>query len=123
MPKNILLIEDAPQVAGILVSKMTREGHEVRWVRSGPEALAALEGKSFDLVLLSTYLEQDAWELLAKIRRRGKTPVVVLLENEEAGLTDKARQAGAIDVIVKPFKPTVVAKQVRRLLGLDPVSP
>ena len=117
--KNILLIEDAPQVAGILIAKLQREGHSLQWVRNDDAAMEALKGGRFDLILLSTYLlpKRNAWELLQalKTRHAPETAVVMLLESEEMALRDRALAEGAVDVIQKPFKPTVVAKLIREL--------
>ena len=122
MPE-ILLIEDAPQVAGILVSKLGREGYRLTWKRNRAEALAALDAADFDLVLLSTYLlpERNAWRILDEVKahpRRGGVPVVMLLEAEEAAERERAMSSGAAGVIMKPFKPTQVAKAVKSLLPL-----
>ena len=116
MIRRILIVEDAPQVAGILVSKLGREGHQVRWVRDGAHARQALAAEPADLVLLSTTLlpERNAWELLPELRALCPM-VVMLLEAEESALRDKALGLGAADVILKPFKPTVVARQIREL--------
>lgn len=116
MAKRLLIVEDAPQVANILVSKLTREGYEAVWKRSRSEALAELSA-SWDLILLSTDLPQrDFWEALRDIKSRTETPVILLLESEEASLEPQALTRGACGVILKPFKPTVVAKRVRELL-------
>ena len=113
--RRILLIEDAPQVAGILVSKLGREGHKVAWVRGRTAALEALSTGSFDLIVLSTYLlpERNAWELLDELRGKVGAPIFMLLEAEEAGLEARAREHGAAGIILKPFKPTQVAKSAR----------
>lgn len=116
---SILLVEDAPQVAGILASKLRREGHQVSWARSRGEALEVLGRASFDLVLLSTYLlpEKNAWELLGELRRREPPErVVMILEAEEASEASRARELGACGIVQKPFKPTAVARSVRELL-------
>ena len=119
MAKRILLIEDAPQVANILVSKLTREGHAVTWRRNRDQALEAVGGEPFDLTLLSTDLlpERNAWQLLPELLAASSAPIVMLLQTEEAALKPQALAQGARDVIIKPFKPTVVAKQVKDLLG------
>ncbi len=122
MAKRILLIEDAPQVAGILVAKLAREGHEVAWKRNRAEALAALE-QPFDLILLSTDLDaRNAWEVLSELKAGTRTPIVMLLETEEASLDPEALRQGACGVILKPFKPTVVARKVREWLEAFPAA-
>lgn len=105
-------------MAGILVSKLGREGHAVTWVRSRAAALEALARGPFDLVLLSTYLlpERNAWELLPELRSRTQAPLLMLLEAEEGGLRERALSSGATGIILKPFKPTQVAQVVREAL-------
>jgi len=112
----ILLADDAPQVAGILLAKLTREGHRVRWVRSSEAARLALAQAPCDLVLLSTSLAPPgaAWVLLAELRGAGRR-VGMLLEAEEAPERERALGQGACLVILKPFKPTVVARQLAEL--------
>ena len=110
--KKILLVEDAPQVAGILISKLEREGHSVKWVRNRIEALNTLTESAFDLIKLSTYLLplRDAWILLGELKDQ-PTPVVFLLETEEIHLKERALSSGAGSVIQKPFKPTAPASK------------
>lgn len=113
---KILLVEDAPQVAGILVSKLSREGHEVFWKRDRVQALAALSDP-WDLILLSTDLPgRNAWELLPEMKAATSSPVVILLETDEAHLESASLGRGARAVILKPFKPTIVARRLREIL-------
>lgn len=120
--KKILVVEDAPQVANILLAKLTREGHSVTWKRNREQALRACE-EVYDLILLSTDVpERNAWQILSDLRGAHSSRVVMLLETDEAPLEPQAMQSGATGVIIKPFKPTRVAKQVRDWL-LVPPSP
>lgn len=110
--KKILIVEDAPQVASILQSKLTREGHAVTWKRNREQALKA-SVDSYDLILLSTDVpERNAWQILSDLKDSCPTRVVMLLETDEAPLEPQAKESGALGVIIKPFKPTIVAKQV-----------
>lgn len=130
---TILLVDDAPQVAGIIVSKLGREGFEVIWKRDGESALEFLKDRRPDLVMLATYLEKrNAWEVLRTLRaRQPELPVLMILEQEEAGETARAKALGCADCIVKPFKPTALARTVREALervkageaGGPPASP
>ncbi len=118
---DILLIEDAPQVAGILISKLGREGYKLEWRRTRAEARAALDAGSYSLILLSTYLlpGRDAWQILEDVKahpRQGGVPTIMLLDAEEADQRERALAAGASGVIMKPFKPTAVARVVRSVV-------
>lgn len=117
----ILLIEDAPQIAKILIAKLTMEGYEVIWKRDGDSALEHILETSVQLVLLSTDLgKKNAWDVLRKLTsNHPNIPVLMLLEQEEAEEEIRAKQEGSKGCIIKPFKPTVVAKTIKTILGTD----
>ncbi|MDB5593089.1 MAG: Multi-sensor hybrid histidine kinase [Hyphomicrobiales bacterium] len=48
----ILLADDDPLVRGVIAEEIEEAGHHVRSVRSGPEALEALQGEPFDVFLV-----------------------------------------------------------------------
>lgn len=114
----ILLAEDAPQIAGIIVSKLSREGYAVTWRRQAHATLQALEDSSPQLILLGTTLQdQAAWDLLPKIHAQHPAiPIVMLLEQEEASDIPRAKRLGATEIILKPFKPTALAKTIKDIL-------
>ncbi|MBI4056316.1 MAG: response regulator [Elusimicrobia bacterium] len=114
----ILVVEDAPQVAGIIVSKLEREGFKLLWKRDGDSAQDSLNTFHPELILLSTTLEKrDAWEVLEKFcHQHPPIPVVMILEQEEASEQNRAKAMGCHSCIIKPFKPTSLAKTVKAIL-------
>lgn len=54
--KRILLVDDQEDYLATTASLIAREGHEVATATSGKDALAALRGEHFDLVLLDYYM-------------------------------------------------------------------
>jgi len=119
---SILLIDDAPQVAGIIISKLGREGFEVIWKRDRDSAFQALQERTPQLIFLSTYLEKrNAWEIADELRRtHPNIPMVMLLEQEESEHETRARALGCADCIIKPFKPTALARTIRDVLDKKP---
>ena len=115
----ILLIEDSPQIAVIIVSKLRREGFEVVWKRDGDAASRFLEIHSPSLILLSTFLDQkNAWDILRELRvSHPDVPTILLLEHEEAPEADRARAMGCVHCVIKPFKPSVLARVVKGILA------
>ena len=116
---SILLIEDSPQIAVIIVSKLRREGFDVIWKRDGEAAFQFLETTRPHLLLLSTFLDQkNAWEILQAFRAgHPDVPAIMLLEHEEAQEADRARAMGCVHVVIKPFKPSVLARAVHGILA------
>jgi DNA-binding response OmpR family regulator len=111
---RVLLVEDEPNIASIIVFKLEREGHQVRWESSAVAVPAAAEASQPELVLLDSSLpDGDPFALLSALARRG--PVVMMTEFRDAVTPARAREAGAVATVEKPFKPTQLARLVAQL--------
>jgi two-component system, OmpR family, KDP operon response regulator KdpE len=116
---RILLVEDEPNIGTIIVFKLTREGHEVRWEQQASAVLEVAALYHPDLVLLDSSLpDGDPFHLLAGLR--GSQGVVMLTEFRDAATPIRARREGAIATVEKPFKPTVLARLVAQLAAPAP---
>lgn len=94
-------------------------GYEVVEAGDGPEALAAFDGPDGapDLVVLDRMMPgMDGLAVLAEIRRRADTPVILL--TGLAGESDRilGLDGGADDYLVKPFSLGELEARVRALL-------
>ncbi|HVC22536.1 MAG TPA: response regulator [Candidatus Dormibacteraeota bacterium] len=121
-PARLVLAEDEPMIGRILEFKLRMEGHDLVWVRSAAEAEAAVRGGGIDLLLCDISLEEDGRELCRRLIHEGLEPpsgIVLMPEQRDPSGRDQAIAAGAREVITKPFKPTVVAATIRRLLGQE----
>lgn len=111
---RVLLVEDEPNIASIIVFKLEREGHQVRWEASARAVAAAVEAIQPELVLLDSSLpDGDPFMLLATLVER--SPVVMMTEFRDAVTPPRARAAGAVATVEKPFKPTQLARLVAQL--------
>jgi DNA-binding response OmpR family regulator len=111
---RVLLVEDEPNIASIIIFKLEREGHQVGWEPSATNVLAAAGSVVPDLVLLdSTLPDGDPFVLLSALAARG--PVVMLTEFRDTLTPQRARAAGAVATVEKPFKPTQLARLVAQL--------
>jgi DNA-binding NarL/FixJ family response regulator len=97
-------------VGRILEHKLRREGYEVTWLRNTGSPTPPT-----DVALVEVDLGGDSRAWISD----GAGPRVgwfaICDHDDEAG-AQRAVRAGAAGVIRKPFKPTVVAAQVRTLL-------
>jgi DNA-binding response OmpR family regulator len=111
---RVLLVEDEPNIASIIVFKLEREGHQVHHESSATWVLASAEAAHHDLVLLDSSLpDGDPFALLAALVAR--QPVVMMTEFRDTVTPARARAAGAIATVEKPFKPTQLARLVAQL--------
>jgi DNA-binding response OmpR family regulator len=118
---RVLLVEDEPNIATIIIFKLEREGHQVGWESSATDVLAAAGSLVPDLVLLdSTLPDGDPFVLLSALAARG--PVVMLTEFRDTLTPQRARAAGAVATVEKPFKPTQLARLVAQLTTAQVVS-
>ena len=120
----VLIVEDEPEIAEILVGYLEREGFRTVAARDGLTAVDLHLALRPDIVLLDVGLPKlDGWEVLARLRRRGATPVIMLTALDQDLDKLQALRIGADDYVVKPFNPLEVAARakavLRRTVGRD----
>jgi two-component system, OmpR family, response regulator AdeR len=113
----ILIVEDEPDIADILVRYLEREGLRAVVARNGEEAVDRHQQLRPNLVLLDVKLpRRDGFEVLLEIRRRGGTPVIMLTAMAEDLDKLSALRMGVDDYIVKPFNPLEVVARIKAVL-------
>ena len=101
---NVLLVEDEKELRATLAGTLRVEGYAVQTAASLSDGLALLAHSPVDLVLLDLGLpDGDGEQLLASLRRKHGTPVLVISAREQDGLKVRLLDAGADDYLVKPF--------------------
>ena len=77
-PARILVVEDEPQLRGLLRLYLERDGHRVTDAGDGPTALAAFDAEPCDLVILDLMLPGMQGEtVLEALRDAGDVPVLI----------------------------------------------
>jgi CheY-like chemotaxis protein len=125
---RVLLAEDNvvnQKVAFIMLQKL---GLEVDVVATGIEALDALVGVSYDLVLMDCQMpEMDGFEATRRIRERERgsrrLPVVAMTANAMVGDREKCLEAGMDDHIPKPVRMEALHRTLSRWLPIGAVAP
>ena len=113
----VLVAEDEAEIAAILTGYLEREG--IRTVRAadGRTALDLHHALKPDLILLDVLMPRlDGWSVLAELRRRGDTPVIMLTALDQDIDKLQALRIGADDYVVKPFNAVEVVARVRAVL-------
>ncbi len=115
---RILVVEDQPDLNGLLVKQLTAAGYSVDGCLTGPDALAYLAGGEYDAAVLDIMLPGiDGLEVLRRRRAAGdKTPVLLLTARD--GIEDRVRglDSGADDYLVKPFALQELLARLRVLI-------
>ncbi|CRM37566.1 response regulator transcription factor [Pseudomonas sp. C 49-2] len=113
----ILIAEDEPEIADILSAYLKRSGFQTAHALDGCRALELHQSLKPDLVLLDVLMPNlDGWMVLAEIRHRGTTPVIMLTAQDQDMDKLMGLRIGADDYIVKPFNPAEVVARTQAVL-------
>lgn len=116
---KILVVEDEPDINGLLVKILKEADYHTIQAFSGTEAKLLLEKEDPDLILLDLMLPgMSGEELLYDIRENKCSNVPVLIISAKNTLNDKVSllKEGADDYIIKPFEPEEVLARIQAAL-------
>jgi DNA-binding response OmpR family regulator len=114
---RILVVEDEPRLGELLRLYLERDGHSVTVVTDGRAAIAAVDADPVDLVVLDLMLPGVGGEaVLAAIRDRGDTPVLIASAKRSDSERIAGLRMGADDYLAKPFNPHELTARVAAVL-------
>ena len=107
MSKNILVVDDEPNLRHMLTAVLQKAGYRVGSAANGMEALSLTETRSFDVILCDLRMPgMDGLAFLKHAGTRGLDAAIIMMS--AYGTINTAVQAmklGAADYISKPFNP------------------
>lgn len=115
---KILVIEDDPNLAKIILSYLERDGFTVRSSLRGDTGLDMVFEEKPDLVLLDLNLPgMDGMDVAAEIRRETDIPIIMVTARVEETDRLEGFSSGADDYISKPFSPRELVARVKAVLN------
>ncbi len=114
---RILIVEDEPDLLRSLTQALQEEGYAVDCASDGESGLFNAQNYDYDGVVLDVMLPKlDGWEVLRRLRKSKKTPVLMLTARDQ--LKDRVRglDTGADDYVVKPFDLEELFARLRALI-------
>jgi len=121
---NLLVVEDN-QINQIVISSMLRTaGHECDIAKDGAEALAAVQRRDYDGVLMDIQMPlMDGVEATQEMRKLGakyqKLPIIALTANAMTGDEERYLGLGLNDYVPKPIDPDRLTLALRRSIATD----
>lgn len=111
----------------MLRASLQSSGYEVSIAGNGAEGYARFEAERPDLIITDLAMpEMTGLDLTRAIRRRSKTPIIVLSVRDTDAMKVTALDEGADDYLTKPFSmPELMARvraQLRRSIEDDPLA-
>lgn len=118
MKPTILLVEDEPNLAEIVLDNLQAEGYAVTHAEDGLRAQALWETKAPNLVVLDVMLPKlNGYDLCQRMRDRGDaTPVLFLSAKGQAEDRVKGLAVGGDDYLAKPFHLPEFLLRVKNML-------
>jgi two-component system alkaline phosphatase synthesis response regulator PhoP len=117
---RILVVEDDPDIAELIVHYLQNAGHATHRLSSGTQVTAHLRHEPADLVILDIMLPgMDGMDVCDALRRDTSTshlPIIMLTARGDEADRVAGLERGADDYVTKPFSPReLVARVAARL--------
>ncbi len=125
---KILLLEDDPLLARLIVEHLEESGYDVKHFLDGERAEEAILSQKFDLLLLDVNVPGiSGFELLESMRKRKDfTPAVMITAKNSSADLKEGFDIGCDDYIKKPFEFEELDARIShivRLYGLQRAEP
>lgn len=118
-PIRVLLAEDDPLTAALIIHRLEREAFEVTHCTNGLDAMDAVATERFGMIMLDVQMPgADGFAVLDRIRSSAEladVPIVLVTAVGSEGDVVRGFALGADDYILKPFSPAELTARVKRL--------
>jgi two-component system phosphate regulon response regulator PhoB len=120
MSHRVLVVDDEPDITGLVAYHLARAGYRVSTASNGTEALRSAREERPDAVVLDLMLPgASGYDVLQELRRMDETREVgVILLTSRRDEVDRIRglSLGADDYLTKPFSPAELTLRVGAIL-------
>ncbi len=123
---RVLVVEDNLINQKVALRILAKIGHRADVAGDGEQALAALERRRYDVVLMDCQMPVlDGFEATGQLREREaagarRTPIIAMTANALDGDRQRCIDAGMDDYVSKPITPDSLAEVLSRWLGAGP---
>ncbi|MDX1520160.1 MAG: response regulator transcription factor [Anaerolineae bacterium] len=115
---RILVVDDEPNIREVVELYLRREGFEVEVAADGAAALAAIERKIPDLIVLDLMLPLVGGIQVTRALRQGDIDIPIIMLTAKGNESDRIAglELGADDYVTKPFSPKELVARVKAVL-------
>lgn len=117
---KVLVVDDSLSVRKVVERALASRRIETITVASGAEALERIEREAPDVVVCDVVMpDRDGWEICGFVKghaRLAGTPVLLMTGIVDDAVRARAREAGAADILTKPFGADDLLRRVDALL-------
>jgi signal transduction histidine kinase/CheY-like chemotaxis protein len=116
---KVLAVDDEPDTLEVIQRILEDRGAEVTTIRTAEEALAALDGEQFDILLSDIGMpKRDGYDFIVEVRKRGvKAPATAVTAYARSEDRARALLSGYQAHLTKPVEPAELLATVASLSG------
>jgi nitrogen regulation protein NR(I) len=116
--KQVLIVDDEPNLRKILSAQLSRDGYEVMTAEDGEQGLALLKDHHIDLVITDLKMPKvDGMTLLRRaLELEPELPIILITAHGTIDTAVEALKSGAFDFVTKPFDKDEVRQIVAKAL-------
>ncbi len=120
MSLNVLVVESSPQARKNIIQSLQEIGvRNVTEASDGPEAIRQYKEAQFDVLFVDWNLQaQQGQNLVQEIRQLNRdVPIIATVPTESQNIAQEADQAGASDLLGKPFTTEILREKLEKYAG------
>lgn len=119
LKKKILFIEDEPDHIMMIRARLEASGFDFISAVDGEEGVKKIRREKPDLILLDIVMpKMDGYQVCKEIKKDKATahiPILIITASGVKDLEEKCLQAGASEIIKKPFESEDLVSKIRAL--------
>ena len=114
---RLLVVEDEPDLQNLLARALRGQGYAVDTADDGEQGLYKAQTWDYDAIVLDWMLPKlDGLSLLRELRRKKRTPVLLLTARDATDDRVSGLDSGADDYLVKPFEIKELLARLRAII-------
>tara|TARA_B100001123_G_scaffold85112_1_gene97629 strand:+ start:970 stop:1617 length:648 start_codon:yes stop_codon:yes gene_type:complete len=121
MRQTVLIADDSPTIQRVVALALSDENVDIAVAETGKDAIKQIKANQPSLVLADTRMPDgtgyEVAEFVASISVGKRIPIVLMSGAFETLDEERAKAAGCVAVLVKPFEPKTLVRTVHELLG------
>ncbi len=117
MAKKVLVVDDEKLIVKGIRFSLEQDGMEVDSAYDGEEALAMIQKKEYDIIILDVMLpKKDGFEVCQQVREFSNVPIIMLTAKGDDMDKILGLEYGADDYVTKPFNILEIKARIKAIL-------
>ena len=121
---KILVVEDEPKLAEVLLEYLVQSEFDAHWIDRGDEVAAWVKENNPDLIVLDLMLPgKNGIDVFHEIRQFAQTPIIMATAKVDEIDRLLGLELGADDYVCKPYSPRELLARIKNILRRAQLTP